>query len=231
MKSDEDQGKKSWVALEGLRGILALSVLGIHTLDNDSNIRKAISCVISPVNVFIILSGFSCGRGYANKDWNKQNIKAFYKRRFVRILPMYILSSSILLVLRHITNVSKYTSVVHIVEDLFMQLNDYIRILENLNRVADIFPFQNDVITHHLDDPNCVIKFFERLSLTFLWDIYYPRNCQKNMSGPGEWFLAIVIYGYIVFPLFSEMMKRHLKPLRIFVVVVILFVDRLSVIE
>ena len=120
MKSDEDQGKKSWVALEGLRGILALSVLGIHTLDNDSNIRKAISCVISPVNVFIILSGFSCGRGYANKDWNKQNIKAFYKRRFVRILPMYILSSSILLVLRHITNVSKYTSVVHIVEDLFM---------------------------------------------------------------------------------------------------------------
>ena len=120
MKSDEDQGKKSWVALEGLRGILALSVLGIHTLDNDSNIRKAISCVISPVNVFIILSGFSCGRGYANKDWNKQNIKAFYKRRFVRILPMYILSSSILLVLKHITNVSKYTSVVQIVEDLFM---------------------------------------------------------------------------------------------------------------
>ena len=89
--------------------------------------------------------------------------------------------------------------------------------------VADILPFQNDVITHHLDDPNCVIKFFERLSLTFLWDIYYPRNCQKWMPGPGEWFLAIVIYGYIVFPLFSEMMKRHIKPLRIFVVAVILF--------
>ena len=85
-----------------------------------------------------------------------------------------------------------------------------------------MFPFQKDVITHHLDDPNCVIKFFERLSLTFLWDIYYPRNCQKIMSGPGEWFLAIVIYGYIVFPLFSGLMKRHLKPIRIFVVVVIL---------
>ena len=122
MKSDEDEGKKSWAALEGLRGILALSVLGIHTLDNDDNIKKAIFRVISPVSVFIILSGFSCGRGYATKVWNKQNIQAFYKRRFVRILPMYILSSSTLLVLKHITNVSKYTSLVQIVKDLFISI-------------------------------------------------------------------------------------------------------------
>ena len=132
MKSDGDEGKKSWAALDGLRGILALSVLGIHTLDNDSNIKRAIFRVISPVKVFIILSGFSCGRGYATKDWNKQNIQAFYKRRFVRILPMYILSSSILLVLRHITNVSKYTSVVQIVEDLFMQLLILYQIIRKL---------------------------------------------------------------------------------------------------
>ena len=55
----------NWAALEGVRGILALTVLGIHTLEKDSNFQIAINHAVSPVSIFIILSGFSCARGYA----------------------------------------------------------------------------------------------------------------------------------------------------------------------
>ena len=96
----------NWAALEGVRGILALTVLGIHTLEKDSNFQIAINHAVSPVSIFIILSGFSCARGYATTNWNCQNVQIFYKKRFKRILPVYLLSTLIMIAFAHATNVS-----------------------------------------------------------------------------------------------------------------------------
>ena len=98
-----------WAAFDGLRAILALSVLGIHIPEFDFNIpiKDAIKHVIYPVPVFIIFSGFSCGRGYANKNWDAQNVFKFYKKRLKRIVPVYLLSYSISLYFKHVTDVSR----------------------------------------------------------------------------------------------------------------------------
>ena len=98
----------NWAALEGVRGILALTVLGIHTLEKDNNFQIAINYAVSPVSIFIILSGFSCARGYASTNWNCQNVQIFYKKRFKRILPVYLLSTLIMIAFAHATNVSIY---------------------------------------------------------------------------------------------------------------------------
>ena len=100
-----------WAAFDGLRAILALSVLGIHIPEFDFNdpIKNAIKHVIYPVPVFIIFSGFSCGRGYANTNWDMPNVLKFYKKRLTRIVPVYLLSYSTSLYFKHVTDVSTIT--------------------------------------------------------------------------------------------------------------------------
>ena len=75
---------------------------------------------------------------------------------------------------------------------------------------SQFFCFQANGITHHLDDEHCLATFIERISLVWLWDIYYPRSCKRVMyTGSGEWPLSILFFGYLVFPLFAAIMKKH----------------------
>ena len=102
-----------WTPLDGIRGILALAVLGIHIpLKNEftRHIKKGIGVIIEPVDVFLLLSGLACGRGYANKPWSIRAIVLFYQRRLRRILPVYLFAISIMRIFDHQTNVSKYLS-------------------------------------------------------------------------------------------------------------------------
>ena len=116
---------KGWTPLDGIRGILALAVLGIHIpLKNEftRHVKNGIGVIIGPVDVFLILSGFACGRGYANKPWSIRAIVLFYQKRLRRILPVYLFAISIMRIFDHQTNVSKYLSPV----EYFVYLPRYI---------------------------------------------------------------------------------------------------------
>ena len=56
-----------------------------------------------------------------------------------------------------------------------------------------------------------------------MWDLNYTTKCHKETGNPHVWFLNIVIFGYFLFPFFSSLMKRHIKPLRLIVVAMLLF--------
>ena len=104
---------QGWTPLDGIRGILALAVLGIHIpLKNEftRNVKNGIGVIIGPVDVFLLLSGLACGRGYANKPWSIRAIVLFYQKRLRRILPVYLFAISIMRIFDHQTNVSKYLS-------------------------------------------------------------------------------------------------------------------------
>ena len=82
-------------SLEGLRGILALHVFLHHTdLIPPNEFYTA-----TVMSFFIVLSGFSCARGYAATNWNKISVLRFYRKRLVRILPVHLLEQALLLLL------------------------------------------------------------------------------------------------------------------------------------
>ena len=68
-----------------------------------------------------------------------------------------------------------------------------------------------------------MVKFIERFLLVFVWDLHYTSRCHKETGNPHVWFLNIVIFGYFLFPFFSSLMKRHIKPLRLLLVAMLLF--------
>ena len=101
-----------WTALKGVRGILSLGVLGIHIPmkhEFSINLKQAISIIIQPVDIFLVLSGLSCGIGYANKFWDTKAIILFYKKRLARILPTYFLAMSISRLFDHQTDVRNHS--------------------------------------------------------------------------------------------------------------------------
>ena len=80
----------SWEVLNGLRGVLALMILWHHV----PYIPEASLAPIAfsrPTAFFIVLSGFSCARGYANKTWTAGSILQFYRKRLIRIFPLCLL--------------------------------------------------------------------------------------------------------------------------------------------
>ena len=80
----------SWEVLDGLRGVLALMILWHHV----PYIPEASLAPIAfsrPTAFFIVLSGFSCARGYANKTWTVGSILQFYRKRLIRIFPLCLL--------------------------------------------------------------------------------------------------------------------------------------------
>ena len=123
---------QGWTPLDGIRGILALAVLGIHIpLKNEftRHVKNGIGVIIGPVDVFLLLSGLACGRGYANKPWSIRAIVLFYQKRLRRILPVYLFAISIMRIFDHQTNVSKYLSFVTLCQPLIgSRYSDYMNL-------------------------------------------------------------------------------------------------------
>ena len=88
-------------ALEGLRGILALHVMFYHT----NTIPPNEFFTATAMSFFIVLSGFSCARGYASTNWSIISVLRFYRKRLVRIFPVHLLAQGLLLSL-YMINVS-----------------------------------------------------------------------------------------------------------------------------
>ena len=56
-------------------------------------------CLFSGVHMpfFFLLCGFSISQGYALVDWNWSSTKRFFKKRCIRILPVYYLAQLVTL--------------------------------------------------------------------------------------------------------------------------------------
>ena len=135
-----------WTPLDGIRGILALAVLGLHIpLKNEftRHIKKGIGVIIEPVDVFLLLSGLACGRGYANKPWSIRAIVLFYQRRLRRILPVYLFAISIMRIFDHQTNVSKYLSPV-----LYVRPQTYVIIGSKYSDNVNLEFISREIVSH-----------------------------------------------------------------------------------
>lgn len=86
--------------LDGLRGIAAFSVLTFHfihdtratnLIDNIEFLRATTKILQHGVTLFFVLSGFVITRILLNTKGNKDYFSRFYKRRILRIFPLYYL--------------------------------------------------------------------------------------------------------------------------------------------
>src|ERR687885_1751207 len=80
--------------LDGLRGVAILMVVAYH---------YDLAPFLSGVDLFFVLSGFLLGGILLDKEETPNYFKAFYARRFCRILPLYFLCLLVFLILLPVT--------------------------------------------------------------------------------------------------------------------------------
>ncbi len=80
--------------LDGLRGIAILMVVAYH---------YELAPFLSGVDLFFVLSGFLLGGILLDKQDAPNYFKAFYARRFCRILPLYFVCLLVFLILLPLT--------------------------------------------------------------------------------------------------------------------------------
>ena len=87
--------KKHYPILDGLRGVAAIMVILMHTMetfDGGSRFKMIINHGYLAVDFFFALSGFVVAYAYDDR-WGKMTQWEFYKRRLVRLQPMVIVGS------------------------------------------------------------------------------------------------------------------------------------------
>ena len=87
--------KKHYLILDGLRGVAAVMVILMHTMetfDGGSRFRMLINHGYLAVDFFYVLSGFVMAFAYDDR-WGKMTQWEFYKRRLVRLQPMVVVGS------------------------------------------------------------------------------------------------------------------------------------------
>ena len=85
--------KRHYEILDGLRGVAAAVVVIFHLLEAFSggdHHKQMINHGYLAVDFFFLLSGFVIGYAYDDR-WGKMTLKAFFKRRFIRLHPMIIM--------------------------------------------------------------------------------------------------------------------------------------------
>ncbi|MDR1675518.1 MAG: acyltransferase [Tannerella sp.] len=95
------QTKPHYEILDGLRGIAAIMVLGIHTLEAyfvtdtvNGKYDQLLNHAYLAVDFFFVLSGFVIGYAYDDR-WGKMSIGAFLKRRIFRLHPMVVFGTAL----------------------------------------------------------------------------------------------------------------------------------------
>lgn len=84
--------KNHYKILDGLRGVAAILVVGLHILEifsGGDHAKQIINHGYLAVDFFFLLSGFVIGHAY-NDRWNKMSPGDFFRRRFIRLHPMII---------------------------------------------------------------------------------------------------------------------------------------------
>jgi peptidoglycan/LPS O-acetylase OafA/YrhL len=88
--------KPHYAILDGLRGVAAITVVCFHLFEAyaTSHVDQRINHGYLAVDFFFILSGFVVGYAYDDR-WSTLTVKAFLKRRFIRLHPMVVLGAII----------------------------------------------------------------------------------------------------------------------------------------
>ena len=87
-------------SLTGLRGVLAWWVVLFHFArdffpDDWPLLKSTVSGGYIAVDIFFVLSGYVLMRRYGTTIWTPPAIRAFYRRRWARVYPVYALSLAI----------------------------------------------------------------------------------------------------------------------------------------
>ena len=83
--------KPHYDILDGLRGVAAVIVIIFHLLEahaGGSHLNQIINHGYLAVDFFFMLSGFVIGYAYDDR-WNQMTVGTFFKRRLIRLQPMY----------------------------------------------------------------------------------------------------------------------------------------------
>jgi len=91
------QEKKHYQILDGLRGVAAVLVVAFHVLEayaDDNRFKQLINHGYLAVDFFFLLSGFVVAYAYDDR-WGKMTQWDFYKRRLIRLQPMFIVGTII----------------------------------------------------------------------------------------------------------------------------------------
>jgi peptidoglycan/LPS O-acetylase OafA/YrhL len=97
MKTDNIlQTKPHYGALDGLRGVAAIMILGFHVLEAYATSRfdQILNHAYLAVDFFFVLSGFVIGYAYDDR-WGKMTFGHFMKRRIFRLHPMVVFGTAL----------------------------------------------------------------------------------------------------------------------------------------
>jgi peptidoglycan/LPS O-acetylase OafA/YrhL len=79
--------KRTFVTLDGLRGVAAFAILARHTLSRDLLFESYLA-----VDFFFVLSGFVLAHAYGKRLRGEMSPAAFMKVRLIRLYPLYALA-------------------------------------------------------------------------------------------------------------------------------------------
>lgn len=84
--------KPHYDILDGLRGVAALLVVAFHLFEtySGSPVRQIINHGYLAVDFFYVLSGFVVGYAYDDRWGRTMGLRDFFKRRLVRLHPLYV---------------------------------------------------------------------------------------------------------------------------------------------
>ena len=132
--------KRTFVTLDGLRGIAAIAVLLRHTVPNFMPTSPSASGYLA-VDLFFVLSGFVIAYAYERALLNGLTITQFMIKRVVRLYPLYIVAGLVSLVFLTIRLFIKHQGMSE--EGVYIANLFYIPIPINLNTELHVYPLND----------------------------------------------------------------------------------------
>jgi peptidoglycan/LPS O-acetylase OafA/YrhL len=90
-----DDHRRVFMSLDGLRGIAAMAVVTRHV--PDPTVVKLLPGSYLAVDLFFVLSGFVLAHSYSIRLRNGMGIVGFMRLRLIRLYPLYILGTALLI--------------------------------------------------------------------------------------------------------------------------------------
>jgi peptidoglycan/LPS O-acetylase OafA/YrhL len=132
--------KRTFVTLDGLRGIAAIAVLFRHTVPNFMPTSPSASGYLA-VDLFFVLSGFVIAYAYERALLNGMTIAQFMVKRVVRLYPLYIVAGLVSLLFLTIRLFVKHQGMSE--EIVYFANLFYIPIPINLNTELHLYPLND----------------------------------------------------------------------------------------
>lgn len=198
-----DKKIERYNSLDGLRTIMCILIVAMHVLTNIAT-KPTLYCFMEVISyagnftlLFMIVSAFSMCCGYYTKfKFNNIDLNDFYKKRYIRILPFYILLLLITILVEPSKNnlYEAFTSItltqsllpnncisvvgvgwfLSVVFVFYMMFPFFIFLIDNKKRawiILTIVILLNFLCVYYYSSPTLVVKEISRLN--FIFDIPY----------------------------------------------------------